>query len=406
MKNNWLILLTFLLLFIGSNVLPYIGLESNVFFTLTILMAIPMCWIQRRNILSNKPLFFLLILICVYGLLKLYSDKGEGTKTILVQISGAPLIFSTFPFIFYKNKHTELWHTITKLIFYAFILETGLAIVERLLNQNILGWNIGNEIIFIGDKESADFRSTALYGHPLYNALMVSTIMSFILISPIKDKYKYILWGMGYVAILCFNTRASIVGNALLMIVYLGNSIFSRTLSLKNKMKIIFSVIILSCIAVSLFLNAGFGNRILEMGLFDENSAQVRIDIWSIFNYIKLEDLLWGISHKDMQYLLYMGGLYATENFWIDQILRLGIIFCLFYWGTLFIFINKLYKEYTFFNKSFTFCTFFLIASTNNSLSSNYLALFQFLLLIVTFNPKNNKNISSIFTRNAKSSKA
>lgn len=388
MSNKWLILLTFLLLFVGSNVMPYIGFDFNKFYSLMILMAIPICWIQRKNIIKNRPIFFLLILICIYGILKLYTDQGEGTRITLLQISGAPLIFSAYPFILSKNKHVNLWQVIIKLFLYAFILETSIAIIERVFTQHILGWNIGNDIITIGNVNSFEFRSTALYGHPLYNALIVSTMMSFILVSQIKEKYKYLLWCLGYIAILCFNTRSSIVGNGLLMIVYLVHSIFSHNLTLKTKAQIILFTIFISSVTIYLFFSAGFGGRILELGLFDDKSAQVRIDIWSIFNYINSESFLWGLSYKEMEYLMYKGGLYATENFWIDQMLRLGFIFFLFYWFIFFIFINKLYKGYTFFAKIFTFSTFFLIASTNNSLSTNYLALFLYLLLIVAFNPQ------------------
>lgn len=360
-------------------------------------MACPLCLVQRKRIMRNIPLFSLLIIVCVYALLKLYTDRGEGTRFAILNILGAPLILSAYPLSIANKSDTKLWRTIVRLIFYAFLLEIGLAIIERVLTQNILGWNIGNEVIFIGGENNVgEFRSTALYGHPLYNALMVSSMMAFILISQLKEKYKYPLWGLGYVAILCFNTRGSIVGNALLLLLYIGHSLFlNKGMSVKSRKYLILASIIFSSIVAILFLYFGYGNRLLEMGLFDDSSAQVRIDIWSIFDYVNFEELLWGMSHNDISILMYRGGLYASENFWIDQVFRLGLVFFTAYWFTFFAFVNKLYKGYTLFEKVFTLGAFVLIASTNNSLSSNYLALLFFLLLIVIFNPNNKDKLFS-----------
>ena len=170
-----------------------------------------------------------------------------------------------------------------KLFFIFYLFETGMAITERVLGTTILGWN---DIEFsVEDWGVSGFRSAALHGHPLYNALMVSISMAFILFSPLKIKYKMILWSMGYVSILCFNTRGSIVGNALLLAFYIIYVLlFDNSISSRTKVRLVMFSSIMTIVGLILFFNVGLGGRLAEMGLFDESSAQTRIDVWTIFD--------------------------------------------------------------------------------------------------------------------------
>lgn len=237
-------------------------------------------------------------------------------------------------------------------------------------------------------QDLAEYRSWALHGHPLQNALIVSTMMSFILFSGLKEQIKVPLWIMGYIAILCFNTRSSIVGNALIFGCYLLYTIFKdRTVRIKTKRHLIVITIISLTGLVWLMNSYGLGGRLLNMGLFDDSSAQVRVDTWSLFNYFSIEDFIWGISHLQYQRLLYVCDLFATENFWIDWLLRLGVVFLVPFIVLYFIFVRSLYKGYSFVSKCFTAATFLLIASTNNSLSSTFVPTFVFVMSIFIFHP-------------------
>jgi hypothetical protein len=130
----------------------------------------------------------------------------------------------------------------------------------------------------------------------------------------------------------------------------------------------------------------GLGGRLLEMGLFDDNSAQVRVDTFSIFDYYSLSDFLFG-SSIPYSMLLYRMDLWATENFWIDFLIQYGLVFIVLLILFMFFLLKKLYTGYAWTQFLFTFFPFILIASTNNSLSADWHPLFFFLLSVVIFNP-------------------
>lgn len=72
-------------------------------------------------------------------------------------------------------------------VFYCVVC--GLALVERLLSVIILARNI--------EASEDGFRSWALCGHPLANALLISIAMSFILLSDMKRKLELFFFRNG-----------------------------------------------------------------------------------------------------------------------------------------------------------------------------------------------------------------
>ena len=364
-----------------------INIDMKLFQAVMIGLSIMLILPRIKMVLTNKPLWMLLLLVSAYSIFKLYTDVGEGTRMTVLQILEPPFVYAAFYSITCDNyEENELIKKMTKLFFIFYLFETGMAITERVLGTTILGWN---DIEFsVEDSGASGFRSAALHGHPLYNALMVSISMAFILFSPLKIKYKMILWSMGYISILCFNTRGSIVGNALLLAFYIIYVLlFDNSISSRTKVRLVMFSSIMTIVGLFLFFNVGLGGRLAEMGLFDESSAQTRIDVWDIFDNYPLEYFLWGISMEKMQDVMLVTGIGVTENFWIDQALRLGVVFLFIYILAYYKLMKRITIDYPFVHKMFISGAFILIASTNNSLSSNGLALLCFLILLHLFNP-------------------
>lgn len=377
-----------LFIFFGTNVLGKLGIEQNTFnvflFSLSFFSLLP----NISNILKNKSLTALLFFVTFYSLWMMATDKGEGTRACVMAIVGAPLLFSALPINNKKDsKYWNFWRYIMMIVAIGFIVETALAIFERIYGQSILGWY--GEIIFSIDMlGSSGFRSTALYGHPLGNALIVSTMMSFILISKLKYSIKYPLWFLGYISILCFNTRGSIVGNALLFIVYHANIFFlNKRMSDSSKVSMFLLTIIIVCGGYISIFYLGLGGRLLNMGLLDESSAQVRVDAWTIFDFYSIEDFLFGHTHEEVMLIQYRVGYYKLENPWLGILLRNGFFFLILYIVLYFFLIKKLLKEYGLFDKFFVSATYFLLASTSNSFDTSFNSLYYFLLLSVLFTP-------------------
>lgn len=109
-----------------------------------------------------------------------------------------------------------------------------MAVIERILKVHLLGESGDDTISFM---ESYEFRSQALWGHPLSNAGLMTYLLVFILQDDeFSVKKKNILWGIGMLALLCFNSRMSIVCSAVLYVLINYRELFHS----KHKTSILF----------------------------------------------------------------------------------------------------------------------------------------------------------------------
>lgn len=123
------------------------------------------------------------------------------------------------------------------------------------------------------------------------------------------------------------------------------------------------------------------GGRLSSMGLYDDDSAAVRIAAWTIFDYYDLSDFILGINSTELELLQYRVSLYAIENFWLNWILSYGVLFVV---GLIMLYIpvmKKLFKKESKFNTFFIIVPFFVLASTNPSLAVSIVPMTSFLLL-------------------------
>jgi hypothetical protein len=381
-----------LLLLFGQNVLGFFGVSLNLFQAgILALCFIPLFYF-RKSLYQIKSLTILLIFVSVFATYRLLSDQGEGTRQLALTILGAPMVIAAIPNPTYYNgkKNYDFWKTIVIILFYAYLLDTSLAIFERLIGHNVFGWQGEEDAISfsVSEQGATDFRSTSIYGHPLSNVLMVSTAMAFLLVSKLKITLKLLLWVIGFLSILCFNSRSGIVGNILFLVVFLIHTFFlNRHMNSSLKVKLLWSVFVVLIVVYILVFNYGLGGRLLEMGLFDENSSMVRINAWDILDYYDIEQFLFSHSLEENMALRYSAGLYRLENFWLNYMLSCGLIFLLIY-SFLYFFVYKFFlRNYSLFNKCYVSFAFLSIASTSNSLDSNFLFLFYFILLSIVNDP-------------------
>lgn len=269
-------------------------------------------------------------------------------------------ILPIFLFNYLKNfKDLKFKHIAQKGIVVFYCVVCGLALVERLLSVIILAKNI--------DVSEDGFRSWALCGHPLANALLISIAMSFILLSDMKRKLE--LFFLGMVALLCFNTRSSMMYWAAAAVLYYFYLVKSH-----NKLsKKYFYYLMFAGVAVTVLMVCfGFGNRIITMGAYDESSAAVRVAIFDIFNYYPLSDFKFGYPAKDIQMIQYRSGIYGMiiENYWLLFLLRFGYIFTSILSALMLTFMWKNLKGRKLFDIFYILAAFLMVSSTNNSLST------------------------------------
>ena len=387
--NKVLSLTLFLFLFIGHNVCLKIGINNMLIEGFILLLAAFIIITKKPfSLLKIKGLIPLFLFLLIYGLFKLITDTGEGTRAIVMILIGPPILLSAV--ILGIKRGIKQLSIIKRMFLIFYLLETSIAIVERLLGINIFPWSTDN-IFNIQFDGITEFRSTGLHGHPLQNALIVSIYMTFILISNIKLRNKLSLWLLGFIAIACFNTRAALVGNTLLLATYFFHSIFfNKNFSTKLKKQIIcISLLMLSFIPI-LLIKFNLGGRLFERGLNDE-SSEVRKAVWSIFDYFPLDSFLFGVNMKQAEIVMQQSGIFATENFWIDWIIRFGVLFVIVQTLLYTRLLQWLFVGYKPFYKWLILLCFLLIASSNNSLSISFIPLSFFLIAIVINNPYINK---------------
>lgn len=392
----------FLYLFLGANVLQFLGWNFETvgapFFELLFpsffLILLLVFSTYREQSFSfykqKKEEIFLFIFLVIMIAFQLIRDQNNFLATAINCLFMPVLVSFIVPVKKNMCCREDVRRKLKKMVLVFFVMECSIAILERLLEVHIFPMQAYDGTIAYGRVDSDMFRSTALQNHPLQNALIVSIIMGFILMSNAIDVWKkYLLWGMGYLALLSFNTRSSIFGWILLFGVYIIY-LFFRQKKVYLKERIILVVFTFFSISSILFLifDYRWGGRLLEFGMFSDESSEVRLQVFDIFLYYDYKHFLWGVPSLSIDRMASSIGVEIVENYWLMYVFTYGIIFVLiliFLFAKLF---SRLFKEYGSFHKFFLLSSFILISSTNNSLSSGTAALGVFILCAYIFNPK------------------
>lgn len=368
-------------LLLGANVFSTLHLGYFTYLNILLVASFGILFLNCEKLGQKK----LIVVNVIFIAMLLFVLSGKEGKYQSVMVLSGGLIYALIYTIQGKNYEKHL-ACCRKWIIIIYLIECGLSIVERILRYNFLSWNSENAAMMSDFEDVSGFRSFGLWGHPLQNALITSTIMGFILMyDGYKPKVKYTLWAIGYAAILCFNTRSSMVGNIIFLALHQVIEA-SKTRSFSKKLKVIALGIFGVALLALLITQTSLGGRLLEMGLYDEDSAAVRMNTWSIFDYYNLSDFLYP-DEVNREILLFRTGLYATENFWIDWLLKYGLIIEVIYIALIAYNVFQYGKGFKIKDFIFVNLVFWVIASTNNSLTANPIPLFLFLAAFVIFCP-------------------
>lgn len=340
------------------------------------------CFFLAKTKIHGAFQWFYLIFVIFISMFNIRTGRDADMKMITTGFI-LPIFLSNY-FKNFKDIKFKLIAQKSVMVFYCAVC--GLALIERVLSVNLLASNIG--------VSEDGFRSWALCGHPLSNALLISIAMSFILLSDMKRKLE--LFFLGMVALLCFNTRSSMMYWAAAAVLYYFYLVKSH-----NKLsKKYFYYLMFAGVAVTVLMVCfGFGNRIITMGAYDESSAAVRVAIFDIFNYYPLSDFKFGYPAKDIQMIQYRSGIYGMiiENYWLLFLLRFGYIFTSILSALMLTFMWKNLKGRKLFDIFYILAAFLMVSSTNNSLSTpnNGILLF-FVLCAFAFS---NKTLPSKYSK-------
>lgn len=370
------------LLFLGNNVLFAFGYNFTSIFTsilpsfyLLILLLVRNRFRPLNAEFKDKKEELLLFIIAIVLLIIQILTHATGFLGGIINLILLPPMFSYI----YPVKSKKYDYICRKILTAFYIINSLWAIAERLIKRNIFPFTgaveTDSNINYI-----QGFRSTALQDHPLNNALCLTVIMVFILSSKhIQLKTKLFLYTLGYLAVLCFNTRSSIILWSIIFFFFLVHYIYKENHKYQTKIKLLLFICILIPVAFYFIEQFQLGDRIRTEKLLDD-SAMVRIESLYLLLDINLRNILLGMPPNQQELIMYHAGVKIIENFWIVYLLRYGIIgFSLIIFG-----FSKLLKRilanYTNYQKYFCLLSFLLLASTNNSLSVNAQPLCIFIL--------------------------
>lgn len=377
-------LLLIVVLFLGENVAVTLGYGYNLMYAVLLLWGICLF----RGFFLSDPLakkgYGLALGTLMYTILLNFIDGSPGSRSIGLMLTISPflvtIIKSNVDSYFDEKQKYKLW-----MIFISFfIIESLLAIAENLLSRHLLLYTNMEDWNYIDS--GLGFRAFSIHGHPLTNSLVVATIMAFLLVGKFNIIFKYALWLLGFIALICFNSRFAIALSCLAFFI-LGLRAFFNSYSFVEK--VIFIVVVIGGIwLVVHLLLSGWGARLLMLGLFEDSSSQVRIDNWNIFNKYSLWNFIMPTSMKGYETILHGSNIYGTlENYWLVIMIRYGLIFLIPYTISIVKYVRALFGHYTLFERCFLIMFFLILSSSNNSLSTSFIPLFVFLLCAYVFSP-------------------
>jgi len=238
--------------------------------------------------------------------------------------------------------------------------------------------------------EELSFRATGLSEHPLVLGLFNVVGINFVAASRWKAITK-----SGVIILLLLGTLAAgaRVASMVAAASVLGVIALYKSPSKPPRTRVLMKVLLLSAILVAIpavlatLIQFGLLER-FQNGLIDE-SAMARVDIYGLFNLVTWNDILFGADIAEIRNL-------ASEHFDLKY-LESPIVFFIFQFGLLGTIVFLLFMARMFLvlisgsGRHVVVGTwaFFIVASTNNSLSTKSPIILMIVLLIVAFHGTN-----------------
>ncbi|MFD0766893.1 VpsF family polysaccharide biosynthesis protein [Mucilaginibacter lutimaris] len=258
-------------------------------------------------------------------------------------------------------------------VYLLFFANAGIAVIEKLRGAFL----IARESAWLFDY----FRSSAIFGHPLNNALIMSVLTITLFLAAQNTWLKLSVLFAGMVSIFCFGARGALIGVfiGIMLHMFLGATGGSKT----DKKEAVNGLVYLMAFAgiILIVINfTSFGDRITALSHVD-GSAEARVDSFNIISQINFSDLIWkGTSTQEMERIQNASGVEIIENFYLIWLLRFGLIVtALLIWG-LARFLLDVTKTSPADIKFPILLAFIFVSSTNNSLSTSTLVISNMIL--------------------------
>lgn len=364
------------------NIIPNIGTLRNSSFAIFVLLPLFLFSIKKGIKQRRQDLISIIILlsICIYNTCTDRDANWGATITSLFM----PFMYSFILFGKYAANEKKRQMVAGILIIY-FLSNCSLALIERILGFHLFEYSDSMKL-------GASFRSFAFGGHPLANAVVISTIMNFLWITEISPIKKIQYSVLCFMALFCFNTRFAIVVTAFFFCVFILHLMRERGISFRIKQHVMSICFIMGIVFCFLISYTSFGGRLMNIGLYDDDSAGARLQVLLVFDKYAYSDFIWGMTLDETTELMHSSGIYGVinENPWLIFLFRFGLIFTIIMVTVFFLYFKQIIKGISFYEKSIIVLPMLFIISSFNSIGVDSVALSVWVLCCYAFLPIRN----------------
>jgi hypothetical protein len=292
-------------------------------------------------------------------------------------------------FIFFNSSSQKIVSKYAKFLHVFFAINALLALYEYVTGNRLTPFVAGT--IEIDD----DWRSTALLGHPLGNALITG---AYILLLVAKNGAgmalipRILMLLLQFSAMIAFGARVSLVMTSLFVSFIIMKNMTTIFIG-RTRFSLPFLAVIALCIpiiaaGVFALVEIGFFDRLIERFSDDKGSANARIAMFQLFNYIPFRDVLLGPDQNLVETLKGIEGVEAgIESIWVAFILTYGLVISIVFFIGLFAFCaNVVRRTHTF--TIYIFMYFFIVASTSVSLAAKTPAFGMLIIMLFVLQNK------------------
>ena len=323
-------------------------------------------------IVYNKFKLYLIkyILLCVFTLF-MTTLRGDSDFYEIINIIVLPSLFIE---IINSNKRNE-----SKIYLYfaisLYLVNCVLSILEYHLHLNFLSWDLS-----YFDRH----RSTGLWIHPLFNALIHSITLLFILQSKLHLYIKTAFYIIGIYTIFTFDARAATL---MLFISSILISYEYKYLSINKAMNLVVFTVLLY-IGYDYLSSSELGGKLFdtERRFFGDSGSMDRLTAIEVLLNGDISDIINGVSSQRKQYILKQNNLIAFENSITELTYKFGIItttlFFVFYLVDLF----KMMKDLSIRIRIILLSSFVLVGVTSTALANSFVWC-AFILSYYSFRP-------------------
>ena len=339
-------------------------------------------------LLKNRelmPLIAATTIMIVYSSLVLHLPVTVFIETYI----GAAMIY-----MLYRNLPGETYRKLALLIHILMFVNAALGFYEVFTGFRL------TPLVINGEELPDETRATALLGHPLANAILAGAYVVMLATGGGRDlpaSIRPICFVVAIASLVPFGGRAA-SGFALLALFFIEGRRFWDVLhgSSIDVRAIIASLVLVPLVGLALVaaFEAGALDTLIDRLVDDEGSASTRLEMFELFKYLSLNDVLFGPDPAVLGTWVRLHGLeYGIESFVVAFILNYGLLATIIFYPPLFLFFLQLARVCRP-GAGYAILYFLAAALTSVSLSSKSptLAIFVLLLLVLLRPDRNDRS--------------